>query len=50
MAQGARARATQGAIRLYLSDPAASDPGEGAKVMADHAAIVADPIPAKVGA
>ena len=34
----------------YLGDPAASDPEKGAKFMADHAAIVADAIAAKLGA
>jgi creatinine amidohydrolase len=34
----------------YLGDPAASDPEMGARIMADHAALVADAIAAKVGA
>ena len=33
----------------YLGDPAASDPEMGARIMAEHAAIVADAIAAKMG-
>ena len=34
----------------YLGDPASSDPEMGARIMADHAALVADAIAAKMGA
>jgi creatinine amidohydrolase len=34
----------------YLGDPAASDPEMGARIMAEHAALVADAIAAKMGA
>jgi creatinine amidohydrolase len=34
----------------YLGDPAASDPETGARIMAEHAALVADAIAARIGA